>query len=91
MIGFPRETVTVLVLTTSVLPVWFLISKPHSESLPVTKSLLFNVKQNNTPYKSSKDRKGVKVVSQALNWEFKSAPNHVLNERIDISTTKIKM
>jgi len=82
----------VWVLSTSMLPIWFLISKPHSELLPVTKPLLFNVKQNNTPYKASKvkERKDIKVVSQALNWEFKSALNYVLNEKIEISTTKIK-
>lgn len=82
----------VLVLSTSMLPIWFLISKPHSELLPVTKPLLFKVKQNNTPYKAPriKGRKGIKVVSEALNWEFKSALNYVLNEKIEISTIKIK-
>lgn len=72
---------------------WFLISKPHSESLPVTKPSLFNIKQkNNIPYKSPtvKDRRGIKVVSQVLNWESKSALKYILNESTKISTTKIK-
>jgi hypothetical protein len=39
LIAFPVDTMAILVLPTSLLPLWVLISCPQIEELPITKPL----------------------------------------------------